>query len=94
MFIHSFSGVSTLFDKIGHDHKTRGARSNLYVARSDGKSIRSIAPNYWNSLPSDLKDSPSIGSFRDKSKGRLSAPYSALVCRVAGCPSCLLAPAW
>ena len=87
-------GVSSLFDRISHNHRTRGASSNLYVARSDGKSIRSIAPKHWNSLPSDLRNSPSISSFRDGSKRGLLAPYSAFVCSVAGCPSCSAAPAW
>ena len=36
------SGVSSLFQRVGHQHPTRGASSNLFVARSDGKSI--IAP--------------------------------------------------
>ena len=87
-------GVSSLFDRVSHNHRTRGASSNLYVARSDGKSIRSIAPKHWNSLPSDLRNSPSISSFRDGSKRGLLAPYSAFVCSVAGCPSCSAAPAW
>ena len=86
------SGVSSLFQRVSHGHQTRGARSNLFVARSDGKSIRGIVPKQWNSLPSSLRGSPSVASFRDASKRGLLAPYSD-VCRVAGCPSCRVFPA-
>ena len=83
------SGVSSIFDKVKHVHRTRGASSNLYVGRSDARSIRSIAPKCWNSLPSCLKESPSIGSFRDSSKRGLLAPCSSFACNVVGCRSCM-----
>ena len=82
------SGVSSLFDRVEHKYGTRGASSNLYVARSDIRSIRNIAPKYWNSLPSKLKVSPSLGSFKDASKRSLLAPYAAFSCGMRGCPSC------
>ena len=87
------SGVSSLFQRVSHKHQTRGASSNLFVARSDGKSIRTIAPKHWNYLPPSLRNSPSIASFRDGSKRGLLAPYSAFACGVAGCPSCRVVPA-
>ena len=87
------SGVSSLFGKALHNYKTRGAMSNLYVGRSDLRSIKNIAPKCWNPLPSTLKNSLSVGSFRDQSKRGLLAPYSAFSCDVVGCRSCCLVPA-
>ena len=87
------SGVSSLFDKVSHEHKTRGANSNLLVGRYDDRSIKTIAPKCWNSLLPDLKKSPSIGSFRDHSKKSLLAQYAEFVCSVRSCPSCLGGPA-
>ena len=84
------SGVFSHFDRVSHNHKTRGASHNLFVDRSDARSIRSLAPKLWNSLPSTLKNSPSIASFKDGSKRRLLAPYAAFSCDVRGCPSCLV----
>ena len=37
------SGVSSLFDRISHEHKTRGASSNKFMC-----------PIHWNSLPSSV----------------------------------------
>ena len=50
--------------KIDHGHATRGARSNFFVSHSDSRSIRNIAPKYWNPLPLKMKQSPSIASFK------------------------------
>ena len=87
------SGMAALFDRVSHTHNTRGATSNIYVTRSDPRSIRCIAPKYWNPLPGgpgELKSSPSITSFKDCSKRPLLAPYKSFICPVCyGCPSCL-----
>ena len=82
-------GVSSIFDKASHTHGTRGASSNLFVGRSDDRSMRSIAPKCWNSLVPGLKKSPSISSFKDSSKRGLLAPYSLFSCDLLGCPSCV-----
>ena len=82
------SGVASYFSQASHGYETRGARSNLVVGRSNPKSIKTIAPKYWNSLPMVLKGSPSISSFKDGSKRGLLAPYAAFSCTVRGCPSC------
>ena len=82
------SGVASLFERASHSYNTRGARSNLYVGSSDARSMLYIVPKCWNSLPSALKASPSINSFRDMSKRGLLAPYSRFVCCVGGCLSC------
>ena len=86
------SGVSSLFDRVNHGHKTRGASSNLFVGRYDDRSIKAIAPKCWNSLLPDLKKSPSIVSFRDHSKRGLLAAYAEFVCGNRPCPSCLVDP--
>ena len=87
------SGIAALFDEVNHGYKTRGARSNFSVVRSDARSIKCIAPKYWNPLPEGpgkLKSSPSIASFKDHSKSGLLAPYGGFVCTVwQGCRSCL-----
>ena len=81
-------GMAAFFVKMDHGHATRGARSNLYVSLSDPKSIKSIAPKFWNALPLKLKQSPSVASFKMASKLDLLAPYGSFVCSVRGCRSC------
>ena len=80
--------MANMLRKNDHGHLTRGARSNLFVEHSDGRSIRSIAPRIWNSLSTELKQSPSIASFKERSKLDLLGPYGAFVCSVRGCFSC------
>ena len=80
--------MSTLFQKYSHGHLTRGARSNFFVSRSDSRSIKSIAPRIWNSVPQNLRDLPSVAAFKEGSKLDLLAPYGAFVCSVRGCCSC------
>ena len=90
------SGVSSMFDEISHTYNTRGAINNLFVSHSDSRSIKSIAPRVWNQLDQldsklkpdqKLKTSPSIASFKERSKRGLLGPYGA-VCRVRACLSC------
>ena len=81
-------GVSLLFNRVSHRYNTRGAINNFSVECSDGRSIKSIAPTVWNSLPSELKQCPSIASFKETSKRGLLAPYAAFTCTVPRCPSC------
>ena len=85
-------GMASFSSKIIHGHATRGARSNFYVSHSDSKSIRNIAPKYWNPLPLKMKQSPSIASFKVMSKSDLLAPYGSFVCSVRGCRSCPVPP--
>ena len=86
------SGMAGMVDMVSHGYNTRGARSNFSKNRSDGKSLKSIAPKIWNSLPSNMKVLTSIASFKEKSKGGLLAPYSLFVCNVRGCRSCVVPP--
>ena len=81
-------GMANFVGKNDHGHMTRGARSNFFVQRSDCRSIKSIAPKIWNSLSSDLKLSPSIASFKERSKRDLLGPYGSFVCSRRGCFSC------
>merc|ERR1711946_108019 len=50
--------MASMISSVNHGYSTRGARSNFFVSHSDNRSIRSIAPKYWNSLSSSLKESP------------------------------------
>ena len=81
-------GMTRFFDKVSHRYNTRGARSNLFVNRSDCRSIKSIAPSIWNASPLEMRQSPSIASFKGRSKVDLLSPYSTFVCNVRGCCSC------
>ena len=85
-------GMADLIGKNVHGHMTRGARSNFYVSHSDCRSIRSIAPKVWNSVPIKMRDSPSLASFKEKSKADLLAPYGLFSCGVRGCWSCASVP--
>ena len=80
--------MTRYFTKVKHSHNTRGARSNLFVSHSDSRSIKNIAPKAWNTLPLELKQSPSITSFKTRSKAALLGPYSSFVCGDRGCRSC------
>ena len=81
-------GMTRFFDKVSHCYNTRGARSNLFVNCSDCRSIKSIAPSIWNASPLEMRQSPSIASFKGRSKVDLLSPYSTFVCNVRGCCSC------
>ena len=81
--------MASLSSKIDHSHCTRGSQSNFVVRTSDHKSLRYIAPTHWNSLPNDLKQLPTISTFKIQSKKNLLLPYSAFVCTTRNCRSCL-----
>ena len=82
------AGMADMIGKNDHGHMTRGARSNFFIQRSDCRSIKSIAPKIWNILSSDLKQSPSVASFKERSKQDLLGPYGSFACSVRGCFSC------
>ena len=86
--------VSSLFRKIEHSHNTRCAKNNLPVTRANKHSIQSIAPTCWNSLSLDIKQSPSIASFKVKSKNDLLATYATFTCKKRNCPSCIVPQNW
>ena len=80
--------VASYVSKVGHNYSTRGAKDNFFVSHSDGKSIKSVAPKYWNSLSSTLKNSSSIATFKEKSKQDLLVPYQNFTCSIRNCRSC------
>ena len=86
------SEMASYVRKIGHGHSTRGAKGNFYVGKSCPRSIRRIAPSYWNPLPMELKLSPSVASFKERSKRDLLGPYASFSCSVRGCYSCTVSP--
>ena len=81
-------GIASLFQQVNHQYNTRGARSNIFVSHSGDRSIKSIAPKTWNTLPSYLKQCPSLASFKEASKKSLIAPYLDFVCTSRDCQSC------
>ena len=80
--------MASMINKAGHGYSTRGAKSNFFVSHSDGRSIKSIAPRYWNSLSVSIKESVSIAAFKEKSKSDLLAPYDGFSCTIRDCRSC------
>ena len=82
--------ISSFFEKVDHSHNTRGARNNFFVTLSDKRSIKSIVPACWNSLPLQLKQCPSVASFKINSKNALLAPYESFSCHTRNCKSCLV----
>ena len=86
------SEMASFVGKIDHGHSTKGAKSNFYVDNSSLKSIRSIAPSYWNPLSMEMKLSPSVASFKEKSKRDLLGPYASFSCSVKGCYPCSVSP--
>ena len=85
-------GMTDMVDRVSHGYNTRGARSNFFMDRSDGKSLKVIAPKVCNSLSMEMKSLTNIATFRGRSKGGLMAPYSLFVCTVAAFRSCVEAP--
>ena len=81
--------MASMVSSVKHDYSTRGAKKNFFVCHSNSRSIRSIAPKYWNSLSSSLKDCATIATFKEKSKCDLLAPYHNFACHVRGCRSCV-----
>ena len=81
-------GVASMFDKATHGYNTRGARSSIFIGRSGPCSIKSIAPRCWNALSKELRESPSLASFKQRSKVDLLGQYARFVCDVRGCRSC------
>ena len=80
--------VASFIGKVDHSYATRGAKSNFFVSHSNGRSIKSIAPKYWNPLSSSLKDSVSIATFKERSKRDLLMPYDNFTCHIRNCRSC------
>ena len=80
--------IGSMFNKIDHPHNTRGAKNNFFVVLSDKRSMKSIAPACWNSLPLQMKQCPSVTSFKNTSKTDLLAPYAAFSCHNHNCQSC------
>ena len=80
--------IVEFFPKITHSHNTRSAKNNLFVGRSDPRSLKYVVPRCWNSLPVGLKTASSIATFKAKSKDLLLAPYGNFVCQLSSCPSC------
>ena len=81
-------GISPLFQKATHSHFTRGIKSDVFVSHSDTRSMKHIAPRLWNALPRQLKNCPSVATFKHKSKEEFIRSYSKFVCNVKSCPSC------
>ena len=80
--------VASFIGKVDHSYATRGAKNNFFVSHSNGRSIKSIAPKYWNPLSASLKDSVSIATFKEKSKRDLLMPYDNFTCHIRNCRSC------
>ena len=80
--------IESFFPKITHTHNTRSTKNDMFIVRSDPRSMKSIIPRCWNSLPSAIKKSPSIATFKTKSKDSLLAPYGKFVCQLSNCPCC------
>ena len=68
--------VQSMFPKCYHNHNTRGAKNNFFVVRSDKRSMKSIAPACWNTLPLQLKQCPSVLSFKNTSRHSGANPMS------------------
>ena len=85
---HLPSGIASLFDRAGHTYNTRGVGTNIFVGRSCNGSLMGIAPQFWNALPSCLKSSPSLSSFKEGSKKSYLLNYSRFNCTIRGCSSC------
>ena len=82
------SEMASYVRRINHGHSTRGAISNFYVGKACPRSIRQIAPSYWNLLSIEPKLSPSVASFKERSKRDLLGQYASFSCSARNCYPC------
>ena len=81
-------GVSSLLLRVPHQHNTRSAKNNLFLKRCDQRSISYVAPKCWNALQAELKEAPSVASFKNMSKKSLLESYASFKCQFKNCISC------
>jgi hypothetical protein len=86
------SGMNAILEKTSstHNYNTRGARCNLFVNGKNVKSLKYIAPKFWNVLDQDLRGSGTISTFKRRSKEGFLLGYSKFKCSKDGCYSCKL----
>ena len=82
--------IQSMFAKSDHHHNTRGAKNHFFVVRCDKRSMKSIVPACWNTLPLELKQCPSVLSFKNTSKTALLAQYASFSCHTRNCQSCFV----
>ena len=70
---------SDRYDRVGnHSYNTRNAqnlRENYHRLNTSQRSLDRIGPSYWNQLPSDLKNSNKISSFKNNLKNYIISKY-------------------
>jgi hypothetical protein len=86
------SGMNAILEKTSntHGYNTRGARCNLFVNGQNSKSLKYVAPKYWNALDKDLRGSGTISTFKHRSKEGFLLGYSRFKCSKDSCYSCKL----
>ena len=63
---------------VSHDYNTRNRNSLVPSAArltATERSISVIGPNIWNSIPSDIRESPTISIFKNRFKAYLLSNY-------------------
>ena len=71
-----------------HGHATRAARSGLFVATRDHRSVGYRVPKEWAALTEAQRGTGSLGAFKGGSKAGFLRGYGGFVCRVVGCRVC------
>ena len=81
-----------MLDKVSDIHKydTRSARTGLFVSTQDHRSVGYRVPKEWESLQENLRESNSLGGFKNKSKEGFLTGYKSFECTKRNCPVCLL----
>ena len=69
-----------------HGHRTRSARTGLYLATKDHRSVGYRVPKEWATLTEVERGVGSLAAFKRGSKGGFLAEYAAFEC--GGCIVC------
>ena len=67
---------------------TRSARTGLFLATRDHRSVGYRVPREWAALTEAQRAVGSLAAFKRGSRGGFLAGYRAFVCREVGCGVC------
>ena len=72
-----------------HGYGTRAAKAGaLAVTSGDQRSVGSRVPREWGSLEPELRQAPTLASFKRASKAGFLGTYGSFACDGAGCRVC------
>ena len=71
-----------------HGYATRSARTGLFLATRDHRSVGYRVPKEWAGLTEAQRGAGTLAAFKRWSRGGFLGEYGAFVCGVVGCVVC------